>query len=65
MYATFRLERLNVDTAWKMIILRWTLKNWDGMVWIGFIWPRLGQQLARFKMLMTNEREESLVNQHN
>ena len=35
---------MNVDTAWKIIsiggriILKWILKNWDGMVWIGFMW---------------------------
>jgi len=53
MYTTFWLESLNVDTTWKIIsvggriILKWTLKNWDGMVWIGFMWPHVGQWLAR------------------
>jgi len=43
-YTAFWLERLNVDTTWKIIsiggriILKWTLKNWDGMLWIGFMW---------------------------
>ena len=43
MYTTFWLGRLNVDAAWKiitvggMIILKWTLKNWDGIIWIAFM----------------------------
>jgi hypothetical protein len=35
-------ETSNLTHIWDIILLGWILERWDGVIWTGLIWLRIG-----------------------